>query len=85
MKFSVTLVVFFVALLNYSISVSQSIEFSKDFRLGSPNAEPGGKKDVVVLDKGEFVALSKVTGSAKKSVFVLVENFFFVLCSRRVT
>ena len=71
MKFSVTLVVFFVALLNYSISVSQSIEFSKDFRLGSPNAEPGGKKDVVVLDKGEFVALSKVTGSAKKSVFVL--------------
>ena len=55
----------------FSPVFSQVVEFSKEFRLGSPNSEPGGRKDVVLLSDGDFVALTKVVASAKKNTFAL--------------
>ncbi len=67
---------FFLVLLTFSIaSYAQSVEFSKDFRLGSPNTEPDGRKDVVVLPNGDFVALSKVSGSAKGKAEFALERY----------
>jgi len=70
-KTFITTIVLLHILLLHSVSFGQAIEYSKDFRLGSPNTEPGGKKDVVVLEQGDFIALSKVSGSAKKNLFAL--------------
>ncbi len=72
MKFIFTfLFVFLIGVLNISNGFSQAIEYSKEFRLGSPNSEPGGKRDVVLLDNHDFVTLSKISGSAKKTTFAL--------------
>ncbi|HSZ71135.1 MAG TPA: hypothetical protein VK750_00565 [Cytophagaceae bacterium] len=59
----------------FSSANAQSVEFSKDFRLGSPNTEPDGRKDVVVLPDGDFVALSKVSGSAKGKAEFALERY----------
>ncbi|MDB5273834.1 MAG: hypothetical protein JWO58_2201 [Chitinophagaceae bacterium] len=69
------LFVFLMSLCNGMIVSAQSVEFSKDFRLGSPNTEPDGRKDVVVLPNGDFVALSKVSGSAKGKAEFALERY----------
>lgn len=57
--------------LSTSLCFSQAIEYSKEFRLGSPNSEPGGKRDVVLLENKDVVTLSKLSTTAKKTVFSL--------------
>jgi hypothetical protein len=60
-----------LSLFFVQLSFSQSLEYSKDFRLGSPNTEPDGRRDVVLLPNGEFVSLSKVMTSSKKHTYAL--------------
>ncbi|HXA02482.1 MAG TPA: hypothetical protein VNW99_10875 [Cytophagaceae bacterium] len=66
------MLVFFLCLITFFSSFSQSIVVNNAFRLGSPYNEPDGRNDIVKINATDFVTLAKVKGNATgKSDFML--------------